>query len=160
MIDIEEYYNKYGPLVYKRCLFLLKERDDALDAMQNVFAKLIAKETLDVRFPSTYLFRSATNECLNLIRSRKKINNTNIDPTLMTIASDEDLEKRAIVRETVEELFSGEKASTRTIAVMYHIDKMSLADIAEEMNLSVSGIKKRLKRIKDKIAIKEEYYAR
>jgi len=94
MIDIEEYYNKYGSTVYKRCLFLLKNEDEALDAMQTVFAKLLSK-----------------------------------------------------------------KKDSRTIAVMHYIDKMNLSEIADEMHMSVSGIKKRLKKIKDKINIKEEYYA-
>lgn len=44
MIDIEDYYNKYGMLVYRRCLFLLKDRDEALDAMQKYLCETAVKE--------------------------------------------------------------------------------------------------------------------
>ena len=158
MTDIEKYYNQYGNFVFKRCLYLLKNEEEALDAMQSIFAKLLSSNSPDIKFPSTYLFRAATNECLNILRNNKR-NHSSIDPILAQLASSEDIEKSSIIRETLEELFNGEKKSTHTIAVMHFIDKMKYAEIAEEMGMSISGIKKRLQKIKNKINIKEEYYA-
>ncbi len=43
-INIEEFYKKYGPMVLRRCRTILSNEDKALDAMQDVFVKLIQKE--------------------------------------------------------------------------------------------------------------------
>lgn len=39
--DFGELYQKYGPMVLRRCRFLLHDEDMALDAMQDVFVKII-----------------------------------------------------------------------------------------------------------------------
>ena len=48
-------------------------------------------------------------------------------------------------------IFSNEKESTRAIAVMHYVDKMKLETIASEIGLSLSGVKKRLKKLKDNL---------
>ncbi|MES0491599.1 MAG: sigma-70 family RNA polymerase sigma factor [Leptospirales bacterium] len=149
MQNIEEYYKKYGPMVYHRCLEVLKNEDEATDAMQDVFAKLmtIAEK---IRHPSTYLYRTATHVCLNLIRKQKNHLSMDVDSVVYNIASSEDLEKNLLLKDKLHSLFQGEKKTTRVIAFMRYIDKMSLRDIADEMDMSISGIKKRLRNIKDK----------
>ncbi len=43
-IDIESFYRKYGPMVLRRCRSILKDEESALDAMQDVFVKILKKE--------------------------------------------------------------------------------------------------------------------
>ncbi len=71
-INIEEYYTRYGPMVMRRCRQLLRDEEKALDAMQEVFTKLmINKKRLRGIYPSSLLFRISTNVCLNMIRELK-----------------------------------------------------------------------------------------
>jgi RNA polymerase sigma-70 factor (ECF subfamily) len=57
-INIEEYYTRYGPMVMRRCRQLLRDEEKALDAMQEVFTKLmISKKRLRGIYPSSLLFR-------------------------------------------------------------------------------------------------------
>ena len=59
-INVEEYYKKYGPMVLRRCRTLLSNEDKALDAMQDVFIKLIKKDSdLMDNSPSSLLYRIA-----------------------------------------------------------------------------------------------------
>ena len=150
-IDIEDYYHRYGPMVYRRCLFLLQDEDKAYDAMQDVFVKLIKnKNRLHGKYPSSLLFRIATNTCLNIIQSDKHLTKTD-DDFFLKIKSIEDIESSFIAKDLLDHVFSGRKESTRMIAVMYYIDRMTHNEIALEMGMSVSGVRKRLRTLKEKL---------
>jgi RNA polymerase sigma factor (sigma-70 family) len=72
-MKIEDLYNRYGPMVIRRCRHLLKDEHDALDVAQDVFVRLLQREggTADITYPSSMLYRIATNLCLNRIRDSK-----------------------------------------------------------------------------------------
>ena len=41
-------------------------------------------------------------------------------------------------------LFGQQRESTRTMAVLYYVDGMTLQEVAKEVGMSVSGVRKRL----------------
>lgn len=43
-IDLEACYRRYGPLVYRRCLRLLRSEAQAEEAMQHVFVELMRRQ--------------------------------------------------------------------------------------------------------------------
>ena len=67
---VTELYRQYGPIVYRRCLQLLRNPEAARDATQDVFIKLmrdLAKlEGRETVLP--WIRRVATNHCLNVRR--------------------------------------------------------------------------------------------
>ena len=72
-IDVAAWYEKYGPMVIRRCRQILGNGEDALDAVQDVFVNLLkGEEKLDDRFPSSLLYTMATNVCLNRLRKGKR----------------------------------------------------------------------------------------
>ena len=156
-INVEEYYKKYGPMVFRRCRTILKDEDRALDAMQEVFVKLLLnKNKLKDDFPSSLLFRMATNVCLNMIRSDSRRPDER-DDVLYNIAVFDETEGRLIINDILDRVFSREQKSTREIAVMYYVDNMTHGEIAKEVGLSVSGVRKRLRILKEKVKeIKEK----
>ncbi len=71
-MDIDRLYRTYGPMVLRRCRRLLRDEDQALDAMQDVFARLLQHgDRLTAEYPSSLLYRMATNLCLNRLRERR-----------------------------------------------------------------------------------------
>ncbi len=148
-IDIAEYYRKYGPMVLRRCRALLKDEDLAMDAMQDVFVKLMQnKDRLKGTYPSSLLFTMATNVCLNIIRYEKSRPVAGGgDDVLRLIAANENFESRIGIMDYLERIFAKEKASTGEIAVMHYVDKMTLDEVAEISGLSVSGVRKRLRKL-------------
>ncbi len=156
-INVEEYYKKYGPMVFRRCRTILKDEDRALDAMQEVFVKLLLnKDKLSETFPSSLLFRMATNVCLNMIRSDSR-RPDECDDVLYNIAVFDETEGKLIINDLLDRIFSREQKSTREIAVMRYIDNMTHNVIAKEVGLSVSGVRKRLRTLKEKVKeIKEK----
>lgn len=150
-IDIAEYYRKYGPMVLRRCRMLLKDEDRAMDAMQDVFVKLLQNQKrLKGDYPSSLLFRIATNVCLNIIRYDKSRPRADGD-VLAYIASNENMERRIELRDYLDRIFAREKASTGEIAVMHYVDKMTLNEVAEMSGLSVSGVRKRLRKLTESV---------
>jgi RNA polymerase sigma-70 factor, ECF subfamily len=152
VIDIAEYYRKYGPMVLRRCRMLLKDEDRAMDAMQDVFVKLLQNQKrLKGDYPSSLLFRIATNVCLNIIRYDKSRPQADSEDVLAYIASNDDMERRIEVRDYLDRLFAKEKTSTGEIAVMHYVDKMTLNEVAEMSGLSVSGVRKRLRKLSESV---------
>ena len=151
-IDIEELYKKYGPMVLRRCRWILKEENRALDAMQDVFVQLIRyKDKLHGTYPSSLLYRIATNICLNMIRKERGRYAQMDDDMLYNIASWENLEQDISNKEELDRIFKDEKESTRVMAVMHFIDGMTFEEVASEVGLSVSGVRKRLRLLSERI---------
>mgnify|MGYP006281868025 CR=1 FL=1 len=151
-IDVEAWYRKYGPMVLRRCRFILKDEDRALDAMQEVFVKLLRnRDRLKDTYPSSLLYRMATNVCLNMIRSEKRRPETGSDQVLQLLAHMDESEERVAMRDLLDRIFSREPASTREIAVLHYVDGMTYQEVAAEVGLSVSGVRKRLRVLKEKV---------
>ncbi len=155
--DVEEYYKKYGPMVFRRCRWLLKDEERALDAMQDVFVLVLRNlDRLKGDYPSSLLYKMATNVCLNIIRDNKKMPESRDEEILNSIASAGDPFSGIIGGDILNELFNGEKASTRAIAVYRYIDGLTLEETAKETGLSVSGVRKRLRMLRKKADILQE----
>jgi RNA polymerase sigma-70 factor (ECF subfamily) len=158
-INIEEYYRRYGPMVLRRCRQLLRDEESALDAMQEVFAKLlIHKERLKNQFPSSLLFRISTNTCLNMIRDQRSHRSLASEDALARIAAYDETENRIMLKDLLEQIFRKEKKSTRAIAVMHFVDGMTLQEVADEVGLSLSGVRKRIRRFRERVRTKKEIY--
>ena len=155
-IDVEALYKKYGPMVYRRCLDLLKDEDLAADAMQDVFIQVLRrKESLTADYPSSLMYRIATNVSINALRTKKRSRIAGNQDLLETIASDEDPARLSVARSLLDLLFHEDpndplKTSTKTIAVLRFVDGLSLEETAEITGMSVSGIRKRLRSLKER----------
>jgi RNA polymerase sigma-70 factor (ECF subfamily) len=151
-LDIEGLYRRLGPMVLRRCRALLRNEGQAQDAMHDVFVALLrADQRLDEEAPAGLLLRVATNVCLNRLRAGKRRPETPDDELLMQIAANGNGEARAAARGMLAKLFGLDDplaASTATLAVMHLCDGMTLEETAREAGLSVSGVRKRLTRLR------------
>jgi RNA polymerase sigma-70 factor (ECF subfamily) len=102
------------------------------------------------------LYCIATNVCLNMIRSSRRRPQSAGEETLEQIASSEDVESRALDRTVLDGIFGRERASTRTMAVLHYVDGMTLEEVARHVGLSVSGVRKRLRVLKQRTREMEE----
>src|SRR5262245_6249143 len=132
-------------MVLRRCRRLLRDEERALDAMQDVFVNLIRhEEQLADRAPSALLLCMATNVCLNRLRTERRHPEDPDDETLLRIAAaKEDADSKVFAKTFLARLFGGEQESTWTIAVLHLVDGMTLEEVAAEVGLSVSGVRKR-----------------
>jgi RNA polymerase sigma-70 factor (ECF subfamily) len=141
-IDVEGLYQRYGPMVFRRCRQLLRDDDAAMDVAQDVFVQVLRRrESLSEQYPSSLLYRIATNLSLNRIRDRARDPDLPGDALLDRVARHEDRDAPLLLQR----LFGRHPESTRTMAVLHYVDGMTLDQVARECGLSVSGVRKRLR---------------
>ncbi len=156
-VDPEDLYRRYGPMVLRRCRRLLGNEEAAVDAMHDVFVTVIRKrDVLHADAPSSLLYRMATNTCLNILRSKKRRPEVLGGELILRIAVLDDAEARTAARSVLARLFSKEKESTRTIAVMHLLDGMTHQEVADAVGLSVSGVRKRLRVLRSRLETLEQ----
>lgn len=72
-LDVGELFERYHGVVYRRCLALLRQPDDAAEAVQDVFEAALSglgRFRLKAQ-PLTWLYAIATRHCLKQLRDRK-----------------------------------------------------------------------------------------
>lgn len=148
-MDIEELFRRYGPLVTRRCRQLLKDEDEAIEVSQDVFVQLLRRRgTLQIHKPAGLLYRMATTLSLNRIRDRERKPATNDEELLHRLASLDELAPRLEARSTLDWLFGRHRDSSRVIAVLHFVDGLTLEEVAQEVGMSVSGVRGRLRALR------------
>ena len=152
MNDFAALYEKYGPMVLRRCRFLLKDEEKALDAMQDVFVRIIEKRTTLSSVCSSLFYTVATRVCLNKIRSDKIRTGPSIENLVVEIADNvtANHEEVADTSALLDAIFAETKDDTKEMAVLHYVDGYTLEETAEKMNMSVSGVRKRLSVLRKK----------
>jgi RNA polymerase sigma-70 factor (ECF subfamily) len=140
---LEELYRRHAPAVYARCRYLLRDEDAARDATQDVFVRVLrAGEGRDDLPPTAFLLRAATNHCLNVLRSgraawREELARMGRERTVRGLEPD--------ARELVRALLGCAPPEAQEVAVLYFVDELTQAEIAEETGRSVPTVRKRLR---------------
>ncbi len=94
--DVDALYRRYGPMVLRRCRFLLRDEHQAVDAMQDGFVNVLRHlDALDTSAPSALLHKVATNVCLNRMRGNRRRPQDRDEALLLKIAALDDLEETA-----------------------------------------------------------------
>lgn len=150
-IDVDALYRRYGPMVLRRCRAILGDDESAQDAMQDVFVLLLRKQArLIGQYPSSLLYRMATNRCLNVIRSAKRRRDTPDEDALARFQAPGNLEEEYEGRDLVGRLLEGERESTRAMVTLHHRDGMTLRATAATVGMSESGVRKRMRQLRAK----------
>lgn len=141
---LQELYAKYGGSVFGRCQYLLKDRNNAEDAMQDVFAKAISNYSSfrAEASPLTWLMKIATHHCLNLLRSEKSWRSA--FQSLRQPRPEAQHVPAMEIREAVRHLLSRFDHETQAAVIHYHVDEMTLEEVAEALDRSVPTVRKRL----------------
>ncbi len=144
METVETLYRQYGPLVYRRCLAVLKDEEAAYDALQEVFVRLMnSPRSLErIESPVAYLFRAATNVSLNVLRKHKGDRFVSSDFPLEDLADPH--EDPLPARMLLDLLSSSLSERRRAIVYCRYADGMALAEIAELFSISLSAVRKHL----------------
>jgi RNA polymerase sigma-70 factor, ECF subfamily len=148
-LDVEALSRQYAAMVLRRCRRLLASEDEALDACQDVFVRVMEhRQRLTNDHCSSLLYRIATNVCLNRIRDRARRPATPDEALLASIASAEAVGGASEARLLLDWLFGRHPESTRTMAVLHYVDGLTYEEVARQTRLSVSAVRKRLRKLR------------
>jgi RNA polymerase sigma-70 factor, ECF subfamily len=144
-VAFESVYNRFKSAVYWFCLRMLSDPDAAKDVVQEVFMKFFESTA---RFDGEvsvkiWLFKSARNRCLNIIRDKGKVSNIGRDVDGFAEANPDvqDLhEAPDIVRNLLERMPSDYKE----ILILREWDQLSYNEIALILDTTVSAVKSKI----------------
>lgn len=144
-------------MVLRRCRSILADEEEALDAMQDVFVQIVRHaDRLEDRGYSSLLYTTATRICLNRLRAKRRRPQDPATDHLMQIADAAAAVDQSDARSLLGRLFRDEPESTATIAALHLHDGFTLEQTAEAVGMSVSGIRKRLRKLKANLGALEE----
>ena len=149
--------HRYKDSIYFMVLKMVNNKEDAMDLTVETFAK--AFEKLEKYQPeyafSTWLFRVATNNCIDFIR-KKKLNTTSIHGMMNDDGDDQPLqikadtlnpEETSIKKQQTEELkqlIDGLPPRYRNLIVLRYFDELSYEEIAQQLDLPLGTVKAQL----------------
>lgn len=141
-------YERYGHALYRRCLRLVGNEQDARELLQECFYQFWRRRD---RFEGkssmfTYLYRIATNLAIDRLRRRSTAGHQQELEEAKRPSANGGPERQTIASAELAALTEGLDEETVTIAVMSHVDGLTQDEIAETLGLSRRTIGKRLKR--------------
>ncbi|MBR5964663.1 MAG: sigma-70 family RNA polymerase sigma factor [Treponema sp.] len=147
--DFSELYQKYGPMVLRRCRAILKDEEKALDAMQDVFLRLFENQGKIKNACASLFYVTATRICLNKIKADKLRSGPDFETIAKTMADDfSEVESQKIEAAlTLEKIFESRDHKDALIATLHFVDGMTLEETAEQIGMSVSGVRKRIREL-------------
>ena len=158
-----ELMDRYRKSVFFMVFKMLNKSEESEDLTIEIFAKAfinIDKYKPDFAF-STWLFRIATNHCIDFIR-KKKLQTTSIDETLKTSGGDEigfqikdgnlnphelavKKQKIELVRMVVQNL----PEKYRKLVMLRYFRELAVDEIAKELDIPIGTVKAQLFRARD-----------
>jgi RNA polymerase sigma-70 factor (ECF subfamily) len=154
-------YSRYMHLVYGVCLKYLKNRDDAKDAVMQIFNKLIDElRNYEIKQFKSWLYVITKNHCLMQLRSQKtaerRINNYKIEHVTSVESSIElhpidkdDAENDLHLKECIENLNDEQKNCIR----LFYFENKCYHEIAESLNMNEKNVKSHLQNGKRNLKI-------
>ena len=161
LVILGELYSRYMHLVYGVCLKYLKNRDDAKDAVMQIFDKLIAElRNHDIKQFKPWLYVITKNYCLMQLRSQKtaerRINNYKIDHVQSVESTmelhpidKEDAENDLQLKECIENLNNEQKECIR----LFYFENKCYREIAELLKMDEKNVKSHLQNGKRNLKI-------
>jgi RNA polymerase sigma-70 factor, ECF subfamily len=154
---VQGYFQLYFEGLYRYAFTILKNNDDAKDAVQSVFVKIWEKRAVIDEHQSvqSYLYTSVYNYCLNA-KKKEKVRKEYIQNNQLTLQTNTD---QLVTREnikTITEALESLPPQCRLIFFKSRFEKMKYTEIAQELNLSVKTIEvqigKALKILRQKLS--------
>ncbi|MBQ6169492.1 RNA polymerase sigma factor [Ruminococcus flavefaciens] len=135
-----EAVEKYGDMLYRISLLILKNTADAEDAVQETFIKYFTKapEFTDAEHEKAWLITVATNRCRDMLRYRSR-HETESEEVLNTYAVEK---SDSGILEALMELSD----KYRIIMILFYVEQYKIDEIADITGVSVSAVKMRLSR--------------
>lgn len=149
-----ELYECYKGKVHSLAIYMLGDPGIADDLTQGIFLKVF-RDLQAFRFESSFsswLYRLATNTCLNALRSRRSRREIDIETvahTAMEFDSGGSLEHHRMsqqVQQAVEKAILSLKPPLRVVVVLRYIENLSYSEISKVLSCSEGTVASRLSR--------------
>lgn len=139
--SVEEIFQKYGEMMYKLCIVMLKKTYDAEDTVQDALIKYMLKKPFFETYEheKAWLIRVTINLCKDKLRFYKQHPHINIE-TIKTTYPEDSIDSQ--IFDVLLELPSKYK----TVLFLYYVEGYKCFEISKILKITESTVKKRLER--------------
>lgn len=152
-MGLEEIVKTYSDMLYKICIIMLCNEQDAKDAVQETFCRFLEKKPdfKDEGHEKAWLLKVAVNYCKDMLRFRLRHPQVPIDELANSLIAKKDQ------HETFLELMALPMGQ-RTVIYLYYVEGYQVKEIAEMLGISAYAVKKRMQRGREHLRVywKEE----
>ncbi|MBO4897331.1 MAG: sigma-70 family RNA polymerase sigma factor [Clostridia bacterium] len=149
----EKLVKDYKARIFSISMGMLGNREDALDATQEVFIKIFRSihSFKGDSALSTWIFRITKNVCIDTLRKNKAVFEDEIPETLAdtSLPTPEEAlmlsQKRDLVKNCIKEL----PLNYKTVLLLREYEGMSYSEIAETLEISEGTVKSRISRARE-----------
>ena len=143
--ELAALYDRYAHIVYRRCLSILRNEEDAHDAVQETFARVIRNhsEFRGQASPLTWMYKISTNYCLNQLRNGKG-RRGKLDVLVHEVATSAPAVTGRLDEARVVALLEHCDEETRACVMHTFFDECTRQEVADLVGLSVPTVRKRI----------------
>jgi RNA polymerase sigma factor (sigma-70 family) len=139
-------YRRYGPALLRKARRLLRNEDDALDAVQSLFLELLQRSEPE-QFELPWLYRALTHRCLNMLRdSKNRARLLARETTALAYPARIAPDVQALGLDTLCKLADRVEEAVMETLIYRFFDELGLEEIASVMNVSRKTVQNRLNR--------------
>lgn len=148
-LDIERIVDKYGNMLFRMCLVILCNENDAEDVVQDTFITYLTKSPPfnDSEHEKAWLITIATNRCKNMRRYNIIRKHMDINDLQLYCKDDENYG-------LIEHLMRLPNKH-KIVLLLYYVEGYKVDEIAKILGIITSAVKKRLQRGRE--LIREKY---
>lgn len=147
----EACYTRYGAMLFRLALSQVGTKEAAEDVVQEVFIKRMSRRDFrDEEHEKRWLIRVTINECHSLWRKEGRAKEVSLSGCLPAAEISQDLRLQA------EAMLESMEPETRLIFHLHYYESYSLNEISEMLGWSMSKVKMRLKRGRDRLKLSWE----
>jgi len=154
-------YNCHRERVFRFCLHMVRNREDALDITQDIFCGLIKslhQYEAKAKF-TTWLYRVTKNRCYDFLRKNIPIPIDNLGDapsvqTALTVSerrSETDMATSIAITIDTAEAIQHLDPKHRDVIILHYIEDYSYDEIADKLEVAVGTVKSRLARARAKL---------
>lgn len=147
--DIERIIDTYGNMLFRICIVILCNKQDAEDVVQDTCIKYLTKAPLfyDTEHEKAWLITTATNHCKNMRRYNLIRKHMDISELQLYCKDEENYG----LLDNLMKLPNKNK----TVLLLYYVEGYKVEEIARILTITTSAVKKRLQRGRE--LIREKY---
>lgn len=144
---IEELVLKYSNMLYKICIVMLCNEQDAKDAIQDTFCRYLEKrpDFANEEHAKAWLIRVASNICRDMLRLRSRHPKISIDDLSNCLATPT---QRDVLTELMEL-----PPKQKVVIYLHYVDGYGVKEIADILKITESAVKKRLQRGRESLRL-------
>lgn len=146
-MTVEEVVMEYGDMLFRICLVMLCNEQDAQDAVQDTFCRYLerAEKFTDREYEKAWLIKVAANRCRDLHRGRARHPSVRLEDVGEYCDFPEQSEVLMELMNLPDKL--------KTVIYLHYIEGYKTAEIARMLGISMDAVKKRMQRGRERLRL-------